>query len=455
MSRSDDGTITAQPPADRLMLRSNKIRVEIVHGPDAGSVIELPGPEARVGSDPGCDLQLKDRKVSRQHLVLRIERDRIRVIDPGSRNGTTVDGVQVRDAYARPDSTIAIGGSALRLRMLSTIVELPISTRDRFGGLLGTSVAMRRLFAVLERVAPTDTTLLIEGESGTGKELAARGVHEASTRADGPFVVFDCSTASSTLLESELFGHKKGAFTGALDDRVGMFEEADGGTLFLDELGELPPDLQPKLLRVLESGEVRRVGSNKPRRVDVRVIAATNRSLPRAVDLGAFREDLYYRLAVVPIRLPPLRERPEDIPLLVRHLEQQLASRIPGAAPLPDHVVSLFGEQSWHGNVRELRNAVARALALGVPAPAGSEAQPPSGSGDSGGLDVRLDEPLLAGRSRVAREYERAYMELALKQTGGNVSQAAELAGIGRKFAYTLIQRFGLRESVEGSSEPV
>ncbi|WP_437927782.1 sigma 54-interacting transcriptional regulator [Sorangium sp. So ce291] len=451
MPRSDDGTLTAQAPADRLTLRSNKIRVEIVQGPDAGAVVELPGPEARVGSDPGCDLQLKDRMVSRLHLVLRIERDRIRVIDPGSRNGTTVDGVQVRDAYARPDASILIGSSALRLRMLSTIVELPISTRDHFGGLLGRSVAMRRIFAVLERVAPTDTTLLIDGESGTGKELAARGVHEASGRAGGPFVVFDCSTASSALLESELFGHKKGAFTGALEDRVGMFEEADGGTLFLDELGELPPDLQPKLLRVLESGEVRRVGLNKPRRVDVRVVAATNRSLARAVELGAFREDLYYRLAVVPIRLPPLRERPEDIPLLVRHLEQQLASRIPGAAPLPEHVVNLFAEQSWPGNVRELRNAVARALALGAPEPAGQGPRSPSGAG---GLDVRLDEPLLAGRSRVAREYEKAYMDLALKQTGGNVSQAAELAGIGRKFAYTLIHRFGLRGSDEGPSDP-
>ncbi|MGK3967731.1 sigma 54-interacting transcriptional regulator [Sorangium sp. So ce118] len=451
MPRSDDGTLTAQAPADRLTLRSNKIRVEIVQGPDAGAVVELPGPDARVGSDPGCDLQLKDRMVSRLHLVLRIERDRIRVIDPGSRNGTTVDGVQVRDAYARPDASILIGSSALRLRMLSTIVELPLSTRDRFGGLLGRSVAMRRIFAVLERVAPTDTTLLIEGESGTGKELAARGVHEASGRAGGPFVVFDCSTASSSLLESELFGHKKGAFTGALEDRVGMFEEADGGTLFLDELGELPPDLQPKLLRVLESGEVRRVGLNKPRRVDVRVVAATNRSLARAVELGAFREDLYYRLAVVPIRLPPLRERPEDIPLLVRHLERQLASRIPGAAPLPEHVVNLFAEQSWPGNVRELRNAVARALALGAPEPAGQAPRSPSGAG---GLDVRLDEPLLAGRSRVARDYEKAYMELALKQTGGNVSQAAELAGIGRKFAYTLIHRFGLRGSDEGPSEP-
>ncbi|HTN91121.1 MAG TPA: sigma 54-interacting transcriptional regulator, partial [Sorangium sp.] len=411
MPRSDDGTLTAQPSADRLTLRSNKIRVEVVQGPDAGAVIELPGPEARIGSDPGCDLQLKDRMVSRLHLVLRIERDRIRVIDPGSRNGTTVDGVQIRDAYARPDASILIGSSALRLRMLSTIVELPISTRDHFGGLLGRSVAMRRIFAVLERVAPTDTTLLIEGESGTGKELAARGVHEASGRAGGPFVVFDCSTASSALLESELFGHKKGAFTGALEDRVGMFEEADGGTLFLDELGELPPDLQPKLLRVLESGEVRRVGLNKPRRVDVRVVAATNRSLARAVELGAFREDLYYRLAVVPIRLPPLRERPEDIPLLVHHLEQQLASRIPGAAPLPERVVDLFAEQSWPGNVRELRNAVARALALGAPVPAGQGPRSPSGAG---GLEVRLDEPLLAGRTRVARDYEKAYMELAL-----------------------------------------
>ncbi|XXX78783.1 sigma 54-interacting transcriptional regulator [Sorangium sp. So ce134] len=441
--KTDKETLTIDSESEGLKLRSHKIRVEVVKGPNAGVVAELPGPEARIGSGKDCEVALKDPTVSRMHLILRIERDKIRVLDPGSRNGTLLDGTQIRDGYARPDSTIQIGGTTLRLRMLTDIVELPLSSSERFGRMVGRSVAIRRIFSILERAAATDATLLVEGETGTGKELVAEGVHEMSPRAGGPFVIFDCSAVSPTLIESELFGHVRGAFTGAVADRAGAFEEANGGTLFLDEIGELPLDLQPKLLRVLETGDVRRVGSNKPRHVDVRIVAATNRTLSRAVDHGSFREDLYYRLAVISIRLPPLRERLEDVPLLVRHFEQELASRWKPSAPLSNASVAAFAAQSWPGNVRELRNAVARALSLGVPEPP-PEANPVPDA--SAALEVTLDVPLLVGRQRIADAYERAYLELALKQTDGNVSRTAEVAGVGRYFVQKAMKRHGLRD---------
>ncbi|WP_234023450.1 sigma 54-interacting transcriptional regulator [Sorangium cellulosum] len=427
-------------------LASRKIRVEVVDGPDRGLVVELPGPEARVGLGRECDLVLKDPTVSRLHLVVRVEGERIRVIDAGSRNGTAVDGVEVHDAYARPDAAIVVGGTTMRLRMLNDVIELPLSERERFGGMLGRSVAMRRLFAVLERVAATDATVLVEGETGTGKELVAEALHEESPRQGGPFVVFDCSAVSATLIESELFGHVRGAFTGAVSERPGAFEAADGGTLFLDEIGELPLDLQPKLLRALERREVRRVGANVPRRVDVRIVAATNRNLAREVERGKFREDLYYRLAVIQVALPPLRERQGDVPLLVRRFEEELRPRSGSPPPLSEEVVAALAARSWPGNVRELRNAVARALSLGT---AGSAGGPPSPAAPSGGAQgapaVDLNEPLLAGRERVAEAYEKAYLDAALKQTGGNVSRAAELARVNRKLIQRAMKRYGLR----------
>ncbi len=274
----EDGTEPVDNGPNAIKLRTHKILIEVIQGPETGSVIELPGPEARIGSAANCDLVLKDPTVSRLHLVLRIQNDRIRVIDSGSRNGTSIDGTMVHDAYARPDSAITIGTTTLRMRMLSEVVELPLSARDHFGRLLGRSIAMRLLFTQLERVAPTDATLLIEGETGTGKELAAEAVHRANHRASRPFVVFDCSALPPTLIESELFGQVRGAYNGAVA-RVGRFEEADGGTLFLDEIGELPLEVQSKLLRAIETRSIRRMGDTRPARtVDVRIIAATHRS---------------------------------------------------------------------------------------------------------------------------------------------------------------------------------
>jgi transcriptional regulator with GAF, ATPase, and Fis domain len=309
--------------------------------------------------------------------------------------------------------------------------------------MVGESAGMREMARLVRLVAPRSATVLIEGETGTGKELVAEALHQASRRADRPLVVVDCSTVSPTLIASELFGHVRGSFTSAVGDRAGAFEAADGGTVFLDEVGELSLDLQPNLLRVLERGEVRRVGANTTRRVDVRVIAATNRALAQEVERGRFREDLYYRLAVITVRMPPLRERPDDIPPLVRHFEALFASRVPGAAPLPDDVVAAFAARSWPGNIRELRNAVERALSLG-------QLLRPNGADDrvgpaGDGLRVDLSEPLHAGLSRIKEAYEKAYVEAALKQAGGNITHAARIAQVDRKSIQRAMSNYKLR----------
>jgi len=429
--------------ASGLKLRSRKIRVEIIAGPHAGQHHDFGGPEVRVGSARGCDLLLLDNAVSRHHLTLRIERGVIRVLDAGSRNGTVLDGVSVRDAYARADSSVTIGNTSMRLRLTQDVFDVPLSSRESFGALLGKSVHMRVVFTLLERAAAVDDTVLIEGETGTGKELAAEALHEESDRSAGPFVVFDCSAVAPNLMESELFGHVRGSFTGAIADREGAFEAADGGTLFLDEIGELPLELQPKLLRALERLEVRRVGSNAPKRVDVRVVAATHRNLTEEVTRRAFREDLFYRLAIVRVTLPPLRERPEDIPILVEHFCRQRAPRGGAAPALPDRAVRHMASQAWPGNVRELRNAVIRAISLGSGGT--SEESSVGASALPAATRIDLAVPLKEARDRMCDAFEEAYLRQALVETGGNVSHAARIAGVNRKFIQRAVRRFGLR----------
>lgn len=442
--RMSEATHPLPEQDNRPKLRSHKIRIEIVDGPEAGRVVELPGHGCRVGSARNCELVLQDPTVSHLHARLRIERDRIRITDAGSRNGTMVDGLLILDTYARPDSVVSIGTTTLRLRMLDDFVEVPLSSRERMSGLLGRSPAMRHVFALLERVAPSDTTVLLEGETGTGKELAAEAIHEASSRASHPFVVFDCSATTSTLIESELFGHVRGSFTGADKDRAGAFEAAHGGTLFLDEIGELPLDLQPKLLGALERRKIRRIGSNVARPVDVRIIAATNQNLARDVERGRFRQDLFYRLAVVHVVLPPLRERAEDIPYLVRHFETEMRRN---EASIPQEIVQRFLERTWPGNVRELRNAVERALSLHS---LGNRIQTEVASEELAAAPtlnttVSLSEKLIDGRQRVADAYEKQYLELVLRKTEGNISRAAEMAGVSRRFMHRAINLYGLR----------
>ncbi|WP_233561731.1 sigma 54-interacting transcriptional regulator, partial [Sorangium cellulosum] len=325
----------------------------------------LDGDFIRVGSHPSNDLVLADRAVSRFHCILERVRSTFRLTDVGSRNGTYIAGVRVRDADAvLPECRIELGESVVRIRDADAVAETEIARAPSFGALQGLSVPMRRLFPILERVAKSAPDVLIEGENGTGKEVIATELVQRSARANKPLVIVDCGAISPSLIESELFGHVRGSFTGASRDRAGAFEEADGGTVFLDEIGELPLEMQPKLLRALASREVRRLGEGRVRKVDIRVIAATNRRLEREVNSGRFREDLYYRLSVLTVRVPPLRERKEDIGLLVQCFLNELGA-IDKADLFPPEVIEDMKRYDWPGNVRELRNYVERRVVLG------------------------------------------------------------------------------------------
>jgi DNA-binding NtrC family response regulator len=327
--------------------------------------------------------------------------------------------------------------------------EVSPSSRRTFGELLGESVAMREIFAILERVAPTDVTVLVEGESGTGKELIARSIHTASPRARGPYVVFDCGSVPADLAESELFGHKRGAFSGAVGDRQGAFQRASGGTLCLDELGELPLELQPKLLRVLETQEVRPVGEDAPRKVDVRVIASTNRDLHAEAQRGRFRRDLLYRLEVVRVRMPPLRSRPEDVPMLAQHL---LREDLPEGDRVQGENLAKLTAYSWPGNVRELRNVLKRAVTLArapgaAPVPferlvlnlGPASAMPVTLGGELPGIASPM--PYKEAKALLIDNFDRAYVSTLLERHDGNVQRAAEAAGLSRKHLYDLIKK--------------
>ncbi len=340
---------------------------------------------------------------------------------------------------------VTIGSSKLILEPPKTPVRVELSRGVRFGEAFGASVVMRALFANLARVAETDETIVLFGESGTGKELLARGIHDASRRRTGPFVVLDCGAVAPTLLESELFGHMRGAFTGAQNAHAGIFEQANGGTLFIDEIGELPPELQPKLLRALEARQVRRVGSAEWTSVDVRVVAATHRDLRARVAQGAFREDLYYRLAVVDAVIPPLRERRDDIPLLVEHfLTQQTPPRT--WADLPPNAAEMLSAHAWPGNIRELRNTVARLILFPTAAASIGSATPVGARPQGSALAPQLVAMhLREAREVVVEQFEKAYIVAKLGESGGNVSRAAENMGVSRQFLHRLIDRYGLQ----------
>jgi transcriptional regulator with PAS, ATPase and Fis domain len=410
-----------------------RISLEISEGPVAGRTFESESDRCAIGSHPSNELVVEDPTVSRFHCELLIEPGRVRVRDLQSRNGTFLDGVQIVESFARDRSTLRFGDTVVRLHLGVERNELPLSAEARFGGLVGRSNAMRSAFALLERVASTEATVLIEGESGTGKEVAAEAVHNRSSRRDRPFVIIDCAAIPADLIESELFGHERGAFTGANERRIGAFEEAAGGTVFLDEIGELPVELQPKLLRVIERREVRRVGGSVGIPVDFRIIAATNRDLRAETNAGRMRADLYYRLAVVRITLPPLRARPEDVPLLVEHLLTLLQASPTDLLNLrtPEFLEHLT-RAPWPGNVRELRNHLERCMVYSAPLP-------PQTPPRTDALQSFSD-----ARQQSLRDFERGYLEELLRRHGGKATAAARAAGLDRAYLYRLLRRNGL-----------
>jgi two-component system response regulator GlrR len=413
-----------------------RFTLEVVEGPDQGARFESTGDRAVIGVDRTCGLVLSDETVSRFHCEISLARGRPLLVDRGSRNGTLVDGVQVLQAYLPPTALLRLGRTTIRFEAGEHQVEIPLSTRTEFGGMVGHAPVMRAVFAVMERAAASDVTVLLEGETGTGKEAAARAIHSESGRRDAPFIVVDCGAVPPDLLESELFGHEKGAFTGATQARMGAFEAARGGTLFLDEIGELSLDLQPKLLRAIERREIKRVGTNHHVPVDVRLLAATNRDLRDEVNARRFRADLYYRLAVLEIRLPPLRERIEDLlPLRDRILADLGLLDAPELQSLLRALpLQVLSRHTWPGNVRELRNYLERCIvlrhAVGLPDAA-----------DDGPRAGEALLPLRAARDR----WQREYLEALLGRTGDNVAAAARAAGVDRIHLYRLLRKHGLR----------
>ncbi len=416
--------------------------LHVIEGSDAGKtfVLDVDHPSRTlVGQSPACAIRLSDPQVSRRHVALEIAGDRLHVVDVGSTNGTFVGTIAIVDVQLVGGEILRLGATSIRVEHRTAAPAPRPPIRQRFGKVLGTSPSMVRLYPLLERLAASDVPLVIEGETGTGKEALAEAIHEAGARANGPFVVFDCTAVPPNLVESELFGHQRGAFTSAVAARAGVFEQADGGTLLIDEIGDLELSLQPKLLRAIERSEIRRVGGNTTMRVNVRVIAATRRNLDQEVQRGRFRDDLFYRLAVGRIELPPLRERAGDITVLARHFWSELKG---DPAVLPEDVLARWESASWPGNVRQLRNAVARQLALGELAEERAErpSVPFGGEADFIGRVIAEGHALPVARLQVVREFERRYIETILAQHGGNVVQAAKASGIARRYFQILKQ---------------
>jgi len=410
----------------------HRFRVAAVGG---GPTIEATSDssELTIGSAQGNQLVLSDPTVSRHHCAIRVTPRGFQLHDLGSTNGTWLAGHLVETAYLKPGSQFRVGQVTVRFDRLDDVIREELSSEDRLGDALGASPAMRHVFATVAKIAPADSTVLLEGETGTGKGLVADVIHRQGARADGPFVVIDCASIAPTLIESELFGHERGAFTGAQAARAGAFESANGGTIFLDEIGELPLDLQAKLLRALEERVVKRIGGTRTIQLDVRVIAATNRDLREEVNRGRFRPDLYYRLNVLRLRLPPLRERREDIPLLVHHFYRSFTGDDDAVAPAT--LVAELEQHPWPGNVRELRSAVERAVLAVDPVPSAPPAAPAP-------FDERLS--FREAKERAVAGWERAYLGELYARSSNNLSRAARTARMDRAHLRELLRRHGI-----------
>jgi transcriptional regulator with GAF, ATPase, and Fis domain len=457
-------TIFVDRKATKRKLR--KSRLVVVEGPEAGGRLEIASERVTIGRSLICDLVLTDTSVSGTHCEIVANETGFLLRDLGATNGTSIGGVRVREAWLEPGAALKLGNTVVRFEVGSGTIEIDLSRQEQFFELIGHSVRMREIFAVLEKVAASDLTVLIRGETGTGKELVARAIHRASKRAQRPLVVQDCSAIAANLIESTLFGHERGSFTGAADRRRGCFEHADGGTLFLDEIGELDINLQPKLLRVLESHEVQRVGGSRTIPVDVRVVAATNRDIRQMVNEISFREDLYYRLSVVHVDLPPLRERPEDVPALVQQFLEESANKRgthrEGARFTITHDAMMkLQAYPWPGNVRELKNTIERAVSLadgtelGIEdlLPASQKTPPIFLPGGTAEQFVENETPFKDAKQKVVDAFEVQYIKALLDKHGDNISRSARAAGLTRYHLRELAKRYGLRGETGGHSD--
>lgn len=445
-------------------LTRKRCKLVVTRGPDVNRSVELASQTIKIGKMTDNDLVLTDKTISRYHSeIYQTPAGAYAIRDLKSTNGTYLDTARVKEAYLNPGSTITVGNTDIKFVPFDEKLQIPPSRSEFFGSMVGRNQKMRKIFGILEKIAPSEVTVIIEGETGTGKELVARGIHTNSKRATKPFIVVDCGAVQSNLIESELFGHEKGSFTGAIASRQGAFELAHGGTIFLDELGELPLELQPKLLRVLEQREIKRVGGSKNLKVDVRIIAATNRNLEDEVKKGNFREDLFFRLSVVRIWLPPLRERKDDIGLIVKKMMEDK-----GATTIDNEAMRTLMNYEWPGNIRELKNTIERAFSFcendvirvadlpiqvqqGVGAGGGSS---PAGAGFSSEADgdspgqfvgsTNTNLPFKEAKEELLSKFERDYLIDLLKRNNLNISQAAREAKLDRKHIRNLMKKYNL-----------
>jgi two-component system, NtrC family, nitrogen regulation response regulator GlnG len=419
------------------------ISCRVLSGTSAGQELVLqPRRVATLGASRSCDLVLDDPLVSGQHVELEVDPGGVRVRDLKSKNGTSWGATRLTEAVVPVGSVLLLGDTRLILNFAHQ-PQLRATDRTSFGELVGTSPAMRNLFAILEAAAPTDATVVIEGESGTGKELCARAIHDASTRRERPFVVFDGGAVNAQLVDSQLFGHVRGAFTGAETERQGAFVRANHGTIFLDEIGDLPLDIQVKLLRVLEDRSVQPIGKDERVRVDARVVVATHRNLAQLMRAGRFREDLFHRLSVVLVTMPPLRERPEDISLLVREIYRQRHTE-PG--PIAGPNLAALSAYGWPGNVRELRNVIERAIVL-APASKRFEDLQLILQAETGSAAAPIDSglPFKDAKQKLLDAFEARYLSQVLARSSGVLTKAAAHAGLSTKHLRRLLEKYGLR----------
>jgi DNA-binding NtrC family response regulator len=431
----------------RTRLKVRRCKLSIGAGPQAGAVLVSEKERIRVGTHPTNDLVVTDRACSRQHCEIQYTDRGYLLVDLESTNGTFVDGKRIERVFLPAGATLTVGTTAISFTPLDEEIEVEPDGEGFLGGMVGRSLKMRQLFGLIKKIAPMDVSVVIQGETGTGKELAARAIHDLSARAKGPFVVLDCGAIPPNLIESEIFGHEKGSFTGATSARPGAFERANGGTIFMDEMGELAIDLQPKLLRVLENRELRRVGGNETIGVDVRVIAASNRDLQKEVQAGNFREDLYFRLSVIHLQLPPLRQRRDDIPHIIRHvLEDKDTLARHGPKRFSQAAMNVLLGYAWPGNVRELINVLSHVLTFSDGPEIDVAHLPPRLHGDAPSSPVPFNEHLSYkdAKEQVLSAFEREYVASVLRRCDGNISRAARESGLHRKSLERLVKKYNL-----------